>query len=112
MKQLKLFIYILGENVLAAGYPIFNSNDFIFPVVTKGNISLADSCILYTTCCILAGSSGGAILRPNGELIGIIVCHTTATINNDFVVYPKINMAIPISAVAQPLLLYIKTKGQ
>lgn len=80
-------------------------------MITKGNISLTDSCILHTTCCILAGSSGGAIFRENGELLGIIVCHTTVTLKNEFVVYPKINMAIPISAISNPLLEYIKTKG-
>lgn len=96
---------------MAAGYPIFNPDDFIYPVVTRGNVSLTDSCIINTTCCVLAGSSGGAIVRTNGELLAIIVCHTTVSTKNDLVVFPKINMAIPISAISGPILQYMKTNG-
>lgn len=64
--------------------------------ITRGHISHVHESMLKTSATILAGASGGAILRPNGELLGVIVSNTKM---DDGVVYPRVNMAIPIRDV-------------
>ncbi|XP_063978007.1 peroxisomal leader peptide-processing protease [Diachasmimorpha longicaudata] len=92
-----------GEIVVSAGFPFFNST---LPTITRGNISRVSTCMLQTTCCVQSGASGGPIVRSTtGELLGMVVCNiiTSRTL------YPKLNMAVPMAAIKESIIDYIKT---
>ncbi|KRT85123.1 Trypsin, partial [Oryctes borbonicus] len=97
-----------GETVFAAGFPLFSHATKPKPTLTKGCISHISQGMIKTTCSVLPGSSGGAILRKNGELIGIIACNTR--LDDKISAVPRVNMAIPIANIIVPILTYIKTK--
>ncbi|XP_044739864.1 peroxisomal leader peptide-processing protease-like [Chrysoperla carnea] len=108
MKAIKLLTSApaVGEDVLAFGFPfeIQNENNNL-PTISRGSVAKSNPFMLQTTCCIHRGVSGGAIVRPNGELLGIVVC-ITAT-NQNQTAYPHINMAVPIQLVIKPLKEYL-----
>lgn len=64
--------------------------------------------MLKTTCAIQPGASGGAIVRPNGDVIGIVVSNTTF---ND-VTYPKLNMSVPVCVIYDIIERYIVHEGR
>lgn len=67
--------------------------------------------MLKTTCCINPGASGGALIRPNGELIGIIVSNAKL-MEKEKISFPRINMCIPISAVRQIINDFLNVLGK
>lgn len=67
---------------------------------------------MHTTCTVLSGSSGGAIINEDGELLGVIICHTLVPVNEKNIVYPKINMAVPIHAIWKPIQEFIENKSK
>ncbi|GJQ79119.1 hypothetical protein Trydic_g5372 [Trypoxylus dichotomus] len=97
-----------GETVFAAGFPLFSHTTKPKPTLTKGCVSHVSHAMIKTTCSVLPGSSGGAILRKNGELIGIIVCNTK--LGEKMSAVPRVNMAIPIVNVIDTIVTYVKTK--
>uniref|UniRef100_A0A8D8X0H3 Peroxisomal leader peptide-processing protease n=1 Tax=Cacopsylla melanoneura TaxID=428564 RepID=A0A8D8X0H3_9HEMI len=94
----------------------WNPNDHqILPhnrlVRSSGNIShysnLTEHCVmLQTSCTVEAGISGGALFDSAGLLIGVIVCNVT----DHNVVYPHVNMAVPICTIYPVLDAYLRTK--
>ncbi|XP_050295919.1 peroxisomal leader peptide-processing protease isoform X2 [Anthonomus grandis grandis] len=99
---------IFGDPVYCVGFPLF-SNSFKprNPTITKGIIGAISPYMLKTTCAVYPGFSGGGVFSPDGILLGIIVCNTR--IPEDGMVYPRINMAVPISAVAELLYEFLET---
>ncbi|XP_050295918.1 peroxisomal leader peptide-processing protease isoform X1 [Anthonomus grandis grandis] len=97
-----------GDPVYCVGFPLF-SNSFKprNPTITKGIIGAISPYMLKTTCAVYPGFSGGGVFSPDGILLGIIVCNTR--IPEDGMVYPRINMAVPISAVAELLYEFLET---
>lgn len=92
-----------GEPVVCAGFPLFSSH---LPTITRGNVSSVSSCMLQTTCCIQSGASGGPIVRPaTGELLGMVVCNVITSTT----LYPRLNMAIPLTVIKEPIENYIAT---
>lgn len=79
-------------------------------MVTRGVISYVSQTMLRTTCCINPGASGGALLRPSGELLGIIVSNAKL-MEKEKVTFPRVNMCIPISAVVTTIEKFLKVKG-
>ncbi|KAF5283849.1 hypothetical protein FQA39_LY04669 [Lamprigera yunnana] len=86
-----------GQEVFAAGFPLFPRYLMLNPSLTKGFVSQVQEYSLKTTATVLPGSSGGAILNTDGKLLGIIVSNTK--MNGVGVTYPRINMAVPASIV-------------
>lgn len=76
----------------------------------KGCIAKQNKFMLKTTCSVHSGSSGGAILDDNGCLIGIIVSNTKLNLNN--AIFPRINFAIPYTAIADILEDFIEKMGK
>ncbi|XP_043285199.1 peroxisomal leader peptide-processing protease isoform X2 [Venturia canescens] len=94
-----------GELVASAGFPFFSSR---FPTITRGNVSAISDCMLRTTCCVQSGSSGGPIVRwSNGEMLGMVVCNAIA--KNETKLYPRLNMAVPVSILEPPISEYLRT---
>lgn len=109
MSACKNSINFLGETAFAAGFPLFPQTMKPKPTLTKGCISHVTPGMIKTTCSVLPGSSGGAILRKSGELVGIIVCNTR--MDDSMSAVPRINMAVPIGNVIDVILNYLETKG-
>lgn len=100
---------IIGDTVYSTGYSLFPRECNPSPSLSKGCISQVNPSMIKTTCCVQPGSSGGAILDHEGALLGIIVCN--AKLENNNMVYPRINMAVPFSAIFETICSFIKTDG-
>ncbi|GBP90278.1 Peroxisomal leader peptide-processing protease [Eumeta japonica] len=107
---------IVGESVLAAGYPYFNENNLeeLRPTITAGHVNTVSPSMLQTSCCVQSGFSGGAIYRlrqsqPNMtlEVVGIIVSNART---NKEACYPYINMAVPAQAFDKQIQEYLENK--
>ncbi|XP_067002619.2 peroxisomal leader peptide-processing protease [Anabrus simplex] len=101
---------VKGEPVLAAGFPLISDveNPFLLPVVTRGHVSHVAPTMVQTTCCIQSGASGGAILRPSGELLALVVCNARDQTSN--AIYPHINLCVQVAAVISVLRRYLLSK--
>ncbi|XP_028845582.1 peroxisomal leader peptide-processing protease [Denticeps clupeoides] len=101
-----------GEDVLVVGYGAFG--DSCGPSMTSGILSKTIThgsvpVMLQTTCAVLSGASGGAVVKTNtGELLGIVASNT-----RDFtakVTFPHLNFSIPVT-VLKPLLRQFSQTG-
>lgn len=102
----------LGEPVIAAGFSLFSENDNVQPTVTRGIVTHVSNpvAVLQTSCCIQSGASGGALFRCTGDLVGIISCNVMDTSSK--ALFPRINMAVPASVLAEPLNAFLRTGGK
>lgn len=91
------------------GYPLFPKYLQLKPTLTKGHISQITAHMLKTTCWVHAGSSGGAISRRNGDVIGIIV--SNAKLKDNGIIYTKVSMAIPIASIYETIQTFLRNKG-
>ncbi|RZF35095.1 hypothetical protein LSTR_LSTR009687 [Laodelphax striatellus] len=87
---------IKGETVYSAGFSWPNTSKLL---VSKGVVSrvIIDNnmpVMVTTTCCIQPGCSGGALLRANGQLIGIPVMSLSHT--TDCSPHSHYNCAVPL----------------
>ncbi|KAF5280279.1 hypothetical protein FQR65_LT03087 [Abscondita terminalis] len=95
-----------GQEIYAAGYPLFPRNLMLKPSLTKGYISQVHNYSLKTTATVLPGSSGGAILNSKGKLLGIIV--SNSKMDEIGIIYPRVNMAVPIKAIYSTIELFLE----
>lgn len=81
------------------------------PLVSRGCVSQSKPNMLQTSCAVHSGNSGGAVFR-GAELVGIVVGHTeittTANVPKN---WPRINFAVPLAAIANPIEMFLKTSG-
>lgn len=96
-----------GQEIFAAGYPLFPRNLMISPSLTKGYVSQVHDFSLKTTATVLPGSSGGAILNGQGKLLGIIV--SNSKMDDVGIIYPRVNMAVPILAIYSTIELFLES---
>lgn len=96
-------------DVFSVGFSLFSPAANVRPTLSKGVISQINDCMLRTTCSVHPGASGGAVVLPDGRLVGIIVCN--ARLDESGTAYPRINMAIPISNVYSSIQNYLATEG-
>ncbi|XP_072293211.1 peroxisomal leader peptide-processing protease [Eucyclogobius newberryi] len=104
--------FCAGEPVLVVGYGAIGRS--CGPSLTSGVLSKSISTkeqrpvMLQTTCAVQAGTSGGAVIRPqSGELLGIVSSNTKDFATN--VTYPHLNFSIPVSVFEKMLLLFTQT---
>lgn len=111
MSQVKLSLEpaIVGEEIFAAGYPLFPRDLKPKPTLTRGHVSQTHKSMIKTTCAVLPGSSGGAIFRPEGNLLAIIV--SNIRMDDVRVVYPRVNMTIPILAIYDVIQEFLYSDG-
>lgn len=102
-----------GEPVLVVGYGAMGRS--CGPSLTSGVLSKSISTkdqqpvMLQTTCAVQAGTSGGAVVRPNsGELLGIVSSNTKDFATN--VTYPHLNFSVPVSVFEKMLEMFNQTE--
>jgi S1-C subfamily serine protease len=101
-----------GEPVIAAGFSLFSEDDNVRPTVTRGIVTLVSDpmAMLQTTCCVQSGASGGALFRCTGGLVGLISCNVMDISTG--ALFPRINMAVPVSVLAEPLNDSLRSGGK
>jgi peroxisomal leader peptide-processing protease len=81
------------------------------PLVSRGCVSQSRPSMLQTSCAVHSGNSGGGVFR-DAELVGLVVGHTeittTANVPKN---WPRINFAVPLAAIAEPIEKFLKTAG-
>jgi S1-C subfamily serine protease len=94
------------------GWARFSEEDSVRPTVTRGIVTRVSDpvAMLQTTCCVQSGASGGALFRSTGDLVGLISCNIMDTCTG--ALFPRINMAVPTSVLAEPLNDYLRTGGE
>lgn len=93
------------------GYSLFPRKIKAQPTLSRGIVSDVSPTMIKTTCCINPGASGGALFKPNGELLGIIVSNAKLT-EKDTVSFPRVNMCIPILVVSEIISRFLEVKGK
>ncbi|XP_046387982.1 uncharacterized protein LOC124157362 [Ischnura elegans] len=113
-----------GDAVWLVGYAMHSgpskSSELDSPLVSRGIISSVMPGklppLLQTTCCVQGGSSGGAVIREDGTLVGLMVCNTAVeqffpgSSKSKVVIHPSINFAIPAITLSDVLTRYYETK--
>ena len=92
-------------------YPLFSfKNQTIQGLsVTYGHIAkVYPRTMIIAACASNSGSSGGALIRKNGELVGII----SNNLRVQDLLVPHMTVVIPSSVFMSPLKDYIKTKSK
>lgn len=103
--------------MLGAGFSVSSRESVVggsamlLPTVTRGVVAHVAPSMLQTTCCIHSGCSGGAILRPSGELVALVVCNVKDDIG-DKQLFPRVNMAIPFTAISDIIDAYTANGGK
>lgn len=108
LKNFTFYIF-KGDIIYAIGFPLFPQDVNKCPTLTKGHVSKISASMLKTTSSVLGGSSGGGLYDSNGKLVGIIVANVKLEDNN--VIYPRLNVAIPITAISQIIKDYFASEG-
>lgn len=93
------------------GYPLFSfKNPTIHgPTVTYGHISnIFDKAMIVASCASNSGSSGGALVKRNGELVGLI----SSNVMVEDALVPHLTVVVPFSVFVEPIREFIKTKSK
>ncbi len=90
----------VSESVIAIGYPLSDELG-LDPTVSRGIISAKREDYLQTDASLNPGNSGGPLLDPHGNVIGVITFRVESTETGRPVT--GIGFAIPIDAVRQDL---------
>uniref|UniRef100_A0A1B6KSY2 Peroxisomal leader peptide-processing protease n=1 Tax=Graphocephala atropunctata TaxID=36148 RepID=A0A1B6KSY2_9HEMI len=99
-----------GEKVLVAGYPLSTESR----VTANWTPTLSAGCVskvsqrggpVQTTCCTQSGVSGGALLRPPHQLLGIV----SSSIQLEGVVLPSFSLAVSTEHFRTPIREYLKS---
>ncbi|XP_059486160.1 peroxisomal leader peptide-processing protease-like [Neocloeon triangulifer] len=103
-----------GEIVEVIGYGLLSppgpEKTLHGPLVSRGCISQVWPHMLQTSCAVHCGNSGGAVLQGQ-ELVGLVVGHTEVTYTDPELPknWPRINFAVPLAAIANPIERFLKT---
>ncbi|XP_054278677.1 uncharacterized protein LOC128997122 [Macrosteles quadrilineatus] len=102
---------VVGEAVFAVGFPLSTESAIIengTPTVTGGCISKIspDGGPVHVSCCIHAGLSGGALLRPPNQLLGLI----TSNLSTDCMIYYHYGMILSVDDFRNIIVNYIQTR--
>lgn len=80
-------------------------------MLSRGIVSQVSPTMVKTTCCINPGASGGALIRPNGELLGIIVSNAKL-VEKEKISFPRMNMCIAVCAVKGVIERFLEILGK
>lgn len=95
-----------GESVYSVGQGMLLNT--LTPFMSKGFITQYQSKACFiSSCIVLNGSSGGVIVRPNGEVIGII----TAMVNVNSVPYPFLSYCLPVCHLTELIVAFKRSRG-
>lgn len=102
-----------GQIVYTSGFPHFASLgrlDNFLPSIFEGRITKKMKGVIFTDASVQSGQSGGPIFSQDGCLIG--VCISNSKDDNNQLIYPNINMAVPVYDIFPILQKYSLTKGR
>lgn len=103
----------IGDIVYSSGFPHFTSfakaMDFL-PSIFEGRITKMSKGVIFTDASVQSGQSGGPMFTGDGRLLGICVSNSK---DDQFqLIYPNINMSVPIFDILPVLQKYGQTKGK
>lgn len=105
----------IGQTVYASGFPHFTSlgkvHDF-FPSIFEGRITKISNGVIFSDASVQSGQSGGALFNADGSLIGIIVSNSKDDTCQRNIIYPNINMSVPVHDILPTLQKYEQSKGK
>lgn len=102
----------IGQIVYSSGFPHFSSlarTDNFLPSIFDGRVTKITKGVLFTDASIQSGQSGGPIFTQDGRLVGI--CISNSKDDDNQLIYPNINMCVPVYDILPILLQYSKTNG-
>lgn len=111
--SLPVCICVAGQLVYTSGFPHFTSLgrlDNFLPSIFEGRITKVTHGVIFTDASVQSGQSGGPIFSQRGNLIG--VCISNSKDDNNRLIYPNINMAVPVYDIYPILQKYDQTKGK
>lgn len=102
----------IGQTVYSSGFPHFTSlgkvNDF-FPSIFVGKITKISKGVIFSDTSVQSGQSGGPMFADDGHLIGVTVSNSKDDAYQ--LIYPNINMSVPVYDILPTLEKYGKTRG-
>lgn len=102
----------IGQKVYSSGFPHFTSlgkvHDF-FPSIFEGRITKISKGVIFSDASVQSGQSGGPMFTDDGHLIGITVSNSKDDAYQ--LIYPNINMSVPVYDILPILQKYGKSKG-
>lgn len=102
----------IGQTVYSSGFPHFTSlgkaREF-FPSIFEGRVTKLSKGVIFSDASVQSGQSGGPMFSDDGDLIGICVSNS----KDDAIqlIYPNINMSVPVYDILPVLQKYGKSKG-
>lgn len=103
----------IGQLIYSSGFPHFTSLGKVrefFPSVFEGRVTKLSNGVIFSDASVQSGQSGGPLFSADGSLIGICVSNSK---DDAFeLIYPNLNMSIPVYDILPVLEKYGQTKGK
>lgn len=103
----------IGQTVYSSGFPHFTSLGKVhnfFPSIFEGRITKISKGVIFSDASVQSGQSGGPMFADDGHLIGITVSNSKD--DSYHLIYPNINMSIPVFDIFPTLQKYGKSRGK
>lgn len=103
----------IGQTVYSSGFPHFNSLGKVhsfFPSIFEGRITKISKGVIFSDASVQSGQSGGPMFTDDGHLIGITVSNSKD--DTYHLIYPNINMSVPVFDILPILQKYGKSRGK
>lgn len=104
----------IGQTVYSSGFPHFTSlgrnPENFFPSIFEGRITKISKGVLFSDASVQSGQSGGPMFSDDGRLLG--VCISNSKDDAVQLIYPNINMSVPVYDILPVLQKYGTTKGK
>lgn len=100
----------IGQTIYSAGFPLISKlgKDMFRPSLYEGRIVKFSPGMIISDASIQAGQSGGPLLDANGKLIGVSVSNSKD--HETQLIYPNINMSVPVANIKSELEDFARTK--
>lgn len=107
----------IGQTVYSSGFHIpfhplssnIGSTPNFFPSVFEGRITKISKGVIFSDAIVQSGQSGGPMFTDDGHLIGITVSNSKDDVYQ--LIYPNINMSVPVYEILPILQQYGRSKG-
>lgn len=103
----------IGQLIYSSGFPHFTSLGKVrefFPSIFEGRVTKLSNGVIFTDASVQSGQSGGPMFSADGCLIGICVSNSKDDAYE--LIYPNVNMSIPVYDILPVLQKYGQTKGK
>lgn len=108
----------IGQTVYSSGFHIpfhphfstFERAPNFFPSVFEGRITKISKGVIFSDAVVQSGQSGGPMFTDDGHLLGITISNSKDDIYQ--LIYPNINMSVPVFEILPILQQYGRTKGK